>query len=151
MPPHDSAESRPLTTTASFDLRTIGWIQSELRDPHTAPRQADENAPMAWLVFDSQVEAALADVCPGDRLVLVTWLHLARRDVLQVHPRNDPARPRNGVFSTRAAERPNPIGIHDVEVVRRDGLRVLVRGLDAIDGTPIMDLKARLDPEPKQR
>lgn len=151
MPKHDSTESSPSIADGPFDLQAIGWIQSDLRNPATAPRQADESAPEAWLVFDGQVASALADVCDGDQLVLVTWLHLARRDVLQVHPRGDLARPRTGVFSTRAPERPNPIGIHDVEVVRRDGRRVLVKGLDALDGTPIVDLKARLDPEPKRR
>jgi len=131
----------------TFELTAIGRVESELADLSAAPRQPDEGAPDAWLVFDEAVRAGLSDIEPGDRIVLLTWLDRARRDVLSVHPRGDTTRPREGVFSTRAPHRPNPIGLHDVEVVAVDGCRIRVRSLEAVDGTPIVDVKPVLAPD----
>lgn len=98
-------------------------------------------------MFDDRVADALKDVAPGDDLLLLTWLDRADRDVLAVHPRGDPANPLTGVFSTRSPDRPNPVGLHRVMVAARDGNRVQVEALEAIDGTPIIDVKAVLDAE----
>jgi tRNA-Thr(GGU) m(6)t(6)A37 methyltransferase TsaA len=124
-----------------FDVTPIGSVSSDLTDPALAPKQGSEGAPDAWLVFDSSFVDGLSDVRAGDRIEVLTWLHRARRDVLQVHPRDDAANPLRGVFSTRSADRPNPIGLHRVEVLTVDGLRVRVRGLEAVDGTPVVDVK----------
>ena len=128
-----------------FLVRSIGRVQSPLLDPATAPRQADEGAPPAWLDFDDSVSDALRDVAPGDQVLLLTWLDRADREVLVVHPRSDPRNPLTGVFSTRSPDRPNPIGLHRVTVTAREGNRLRVQALEAIDGTPIVDVKATLD------
>src|SRR5512138_1820719 len=128
----------------TFDVKPIGRVESPLTDPAAAPRQADEGAPEAWLVFEPGVAEALRGIRAGDEVLLLTWLDRARRDVLSVHPRGDPSRPIEGVFSTRSPHRPNPIGLHRVQVTRVDGLRVRVRHLEALDGTPIIDVKAVL-------
>lgn len=128
-----------------MELRVIGRVESTLVDPTTAPKQAHEGAPQAWLVFDAAVMAGLSDVRAGDRVLVLTWLDRADRSVLSVHPRDDVTAPQKGVFSTRSADRPNPIGIHPTEIVAVDGLRVLVRELEALDGTPIVDIKPSLD------
>ena len=125
----------------NLELTPVGVVESPLTDRATAPKQGDEGAPEAWLVFDLSVLDALQDIRPGNRLVVLTWLHLARRDVLRVHPRDDLARPLEGVFNTRSSDRPNPIGLHEVEVVSVDGRRVRVRSLEAVNGTPIVDVK----------
>ena len=124
-----------------IELRPIGAVASALTDPAAAPKQGDEGAPDAWIAFEPGVVAGLEGIAAGDRLVVLTWLDRARRDVLQVHPRDDPARPLRGVFGTRSADRPNPIGLHEVEVVAIDGDRVHVRPLEAVDGTPVVDVK----------
>ena len=126
---------------SGIDLRPIGRVESPLTDRDAAPRQADEGAPGAWLAFDEAVLDGLRDLRPGDEALLLTWLDRARRDVLRVHPRSDPSRPEQGVFSTRSPDRPNPIGLHRVEIVAVEGPRVRVRSLEALDGTPILDLK----------
>ena len=128
-----------------FLIRPVGRVESPLRDRDAAPRQADEGAPAAWLVFDDSVIAALADIAPGDDLLLLTWLDRADREVLAVHPRDDPRTPLTGVFSTRSPDRPNPIGLHRATVTETHGNRVRVGALEAIDGTPIVDVKAVLD------
>ena len=129
-----------------IELRIIGRVTSPLRDPAAAPKQGEEGSPPAELVFDAAVADALADVRAGDRLLLLTWLDRADRDTLRVHPRDDPAQPMRGVFSTRSADRPNPIGVHRVIVTARPAaLRLQVRNLEAIDGTPILDVKATLE------
>jgi tRNA-Thr(GGU) m(6)t(6)A37 methyltransferase TsaA len=125
----------------SVELTPIGRVESALTDRAAAPKQGNEGAPDAWLGFDPSVRDALADLRPGDRVIVLTWLHEARRDVLRVHPRDDPANPLRGVFSTRSQDRPNPIGLHPVEVLAVEGDRIHVRGLEAVDGTPIVDLK----------
>jgi tRNA-Thr(GGU) m(6)t(6)A37 methyltransferase TsaA len=124
-----------------YDLRPIGRVASELTDRSTAPKQGFEGGPEAWLEFDERVAAGLDGLAPGDRVVVLTWLHRADRDVLRVHPRDDVRNPQRGVFGTRSADRPNPIGLHEVEIVAIDGARVRVRDLEAIDGTPVVDLK----------
>jgi tRNA-Thr(GGU) m(6)t(6)A37 methyltransferase TsaA len=122
-------------------LRPVGHVSSPLRDPAEAPMQGDEGAPPAWLVLEPSLREAARDLRPGDEVFVLTWLHLARRDVLAVHPRDDPSRPLTGVFSTRSPDRPNPIGLHRVTVTAVDGLRIGVRDLEAVDGTPVLDVK----------
>ena len=127
-----------------MELVTIGTVASPLKDRETAPKQGDEGAPEAWLVFDPRVEPALDGIVAGDELLVFTWLDRARRDVLRVHPRGDLARPEQGVFNTRSPDRPNPIGLHRVTVLEIGGGRLRVRDLEAIDGTPIVDVKPLL-------
>ncbi|MET9273219.1 tRNA (N6-threonylcarbamoyladenosine(37)-N6)-methyltransferase TrmO [Kribbella sp. NPDC003557] len=127
--------------TGELVLRPIARVESSLRDRDEAPRQGDEGAPDAWAVFDEAVRAALADVAAGDELILITWFDRADRDVQTVHPRGDVSRPPTGVFSTRSPDRPNPLGLHRVTVLARDDLRLQVRNLEALDGTPIVDVK----------
>jgi tRNA-Thr(GGU) m(6)t(6)A37 methyltransferase TsaA len=126
-----------------FELKAIGRVQSSLTEAESAPRQADEGAPTAWLIFQHEVLEGLRSLQPGQEVLLLTWLDRARRDVLSVHPRGDPARAQEGVFSTRSPHRPNPIGLHRVEIaaIEGQGRRVQVRNLEALDGTPILDLK----------
>lgn len=130
-----------------YRLRPIGWVSSPLTDPAAAPRQGDEGAPEATLIFAPEVADGLRDLHPGADVLVLTWLHRARRDVLAVHPRDDLSRPETGVFSTRSSDRPNPIGLHRVTVTAVDGLRVRVHPLEAVDGTPILDVKPVLGPE----
>ena len=124
-----------------ISLTPIGRVESTLTDPAEAPRQGFEGAPDAWLVLEPGVLEALDGVEPGDRVIVLTWLDRARRDVLRVHPRDDRSNPLRGVFSTRSADRPNPIGLHEVEVLAIEGGRVQVGQLEAVDGTPVLDLK----------
>jgi tRNA-Thr(GGU) m(6)t(6)A37 methyltransferase TsaA len=133
-----------------FEVRPIGVVVSSLTSLVGAPKQGDETAPDAWLVLNESVRPALADVTAGDELVVLTWLHAADRDVLVVRPRGDPERRLTGVFSTRSPARPNPIGLHPVRVLEVDGLRVHVDALEALDGTPIIDVKSDLG-SPRQR
>lgn len=124
-------------------VRPVGRVVSSLVDPAVAPRQGDEGAPAAWLVFDDAVAEATADLRAGDEIVVLTWLDRGDRSVLAVHPRGDPSRPVTGVFSTRSPHRPNPIGLHRARIVEIDaaGPRVRVDALEAVDGTPIVDVK----------
>ena len=124
-----------------MELRPIGRVESSLVDPAVAPKQGDEGAPEAWLVFDEAVTEGLRDLRPGEEILVLTWLHRAQRDVLSVHPRDDLAVPEVGVFSTRSADRPNPIGIHRTAILRVEGVRMQVAQLEAVDGTPIVDVK----------
>jgi tRNA-Thr(GGU) m(6)t(6)A37 methyltransferase TsaA len=128
-------------TEPTYVVQPIGYVESPLTDAATAPKQGDEGAPEAWLVFEPAVSEGLRDLGAGDDLLVLTWLDRARRDVLAVHPRDDPANPEQGVFSTRSADRPNPIGLHRVTIVGVDGLRFHVESLEALDGTPILDVK----------
>ena len=120
--------------------------ESPLVERDLAPRQGDEGAPDAWLVFDQNVLPALADLQVGAEVIVLTWLDRASRDVLAVHPRGDPANPMTGVFSTRSPDRPNPIGLHTVHILAIEGTRIRVRNLEALDGTPILDIKPVLGP-----
>ena len=124
-----------------MELVTIGTVESPLKDRASAPKQGDEGAPEAWLVFEPTIEEALDGIEIGDDVLLLTWFDRASRDVLRVHPRSDLSRAEQGVFATRSPDRPNPIGLHRVTVLERDGLRVRVSGLEALDGTPLVDVK----------
>ena len=129
------------TSAIDFTVRPIGHVESPLTSTADAPRQGDEGAPEAYLILDPIVQAGLDRIAVGDEIIVLTWLHEADRSVLKVHPRGDLNRPEQGIFSTRASSRPNPIGLHRVRVLGMDGLRVHVSDLEAIDGTPIVDIK----------
>ena len=131
---------------ASYTIQPIGTVRSELTRLEAAPRQGDEGAPEAWLDLTAQVAQGLAGVLPGDELMVLTWFHLANRDVLQVHPRDRRDAPLTGVFATRSPDRPNPVGLHRVSVLEIDGPRLRVAPLEAVDGTPIVDIKPVLGP-----
>jgi tRNA-Thr(GGU) m(6)t(6)A37 methyltransferase TsaA len=122
-------------------LEPVGWVESALVDRESAPKQGDEGAPDAWLVFDPRFAEALRDLRSGDEVLVLTWLDRASRDILAVHPRDDQTRPLTGVFSTRSPDRPNPIGLHRVVIVEVRETRVKVANLEALDGTPLLDVK----------
>jgi tRNA-Thr(GGU) m(6)t(6)A37 methyltransferase TsaA len=126
---------------AGLELTPIGRVESALTDPALAPKQGREGAPAARIVLDPAIADALDGVAPGDQVIVLTWLHRARRSVLRVHPRDDPANPLCGVFATRSSDRPNPIGLHEVVVLAVDGASLRVQPLEAIDGTPVLDIK----------
>ena len=126
---------------ASYDVVPIGRVESPLTDKATAPKQGHEGSPDAWLVFEPAVLEGLDGIAAGDEVILLTWLDRADREVLRVHPRDDVSNPMRGVFNTRSADRPNPIGLHQVQIVAIEGGRMRVRNLEALDGTPIVDLK----------
>jgi tRNA-Thr(GGU) m(6)t(6)A37 methyltransferase TsaA len=129
-------------TNRRLDPEPIGVVRSTLRDRKNAPRSPGDGAPEAVLEIEERFAAALEGVDPGIELIAITWLHEAVREVLQVHPGRDRARPLTGVFATRSPDRPNPIGLHRVTVTALEPpARVHVAALDAIDGTPILDLK----------
>ena len=127
-------------------LRPIGIIRSRLKTPATAPKQGGEGAPDAWLEVRPPFVAALHGIAVGDAVVVVTWLHRARRDVLQVHPRDNPGLPLKGVFATRSQDRPNPLGLHPVTVRRIAGNLLRIGPIEAINGTPVVDIKPALGP-----
>jgi tRNA-Thr(GGU) m(6)t(6)A37 methyltransferase TsaA len=129
------------TSAIDFTVRPIGHVESPLTSTADAPRQGDEGAPAAYLILDPIVQAGLDGIAVGNEIIVLTWLHEADRGVLKVHPRGDLNRPEQGIFSTRASSRPNPIGLHRVRVLSMDALRVHVSDLEAIDGTPIVDIK----------
>jgi tRNA-Thr(GGU) m(6)t(6)A37 methyltransferase TsaA len=131
---------------ARYELEPIGWVESPLAEVGAAPAQGDEGAPEAWIVLNPDVHPAMRELTVGDQLVVITWLDRADRRVLQVHPRSDPRRPLTGVFSTRSPDRPNPIGLHEVRILAIDGTRLRVSNLEAVDGTPVLDLKPVLGP-----
>ena len=128
-------------STTNYEVVPVGWVESPLRERAQAPRQGDEGAPDAWLVFEPRVGEALRDLPAGTEIIVLTWLDRADRDVLVTRPRDDHARPPTGVFVTRSPDRPNPIGLHRVQVLEVRGLRVHVRPLEALDGTPVIDVK----------
>jgi tRNA-Thr(GGU) m(6)t(6)A37 methyltransferase TsaA len=128
-----------------YQVVPIGWVESSLTDRAQAPRQGDEGAPSAWLVFEPRVADGIRDLAVGTDIIVLTWLDRGDREVLVTRPRDDPARPPTGVFSTRSPDRPNPIGLHRAEVLAIDGLRVLVQPLEALDQTPVIDVKPVLD------
>jgi tRNA-Thr(GGU) m(6)t(6)A37 methyltransferase TsaA len=125
-------------------LHPVGVVRSPLTDRRDAPRQGSEGAPAAWIALEPSMLDALHGVEVGDELIVVTWLHEARRDVLQVHPRDDERNPLTGVFATRSSDRPNPLGLHRVTVLEIAGSALGVGPLEAIDGTPVVDLKIAL-------
>src|SRR5262245_28059339 len=127
--------------TDDLTVRPIGSVQSSLRDPSLAPRQGDEGAPRATIRLLPEFAAAAGDLNPGDEIFVLTWLHLADRETLSVRPRDDPHRPLRGVFSTRSQDRPNPIGMHRVRVLSVAAGVIEVDALEAINGTPVVDIK----------
>jgi tRNA-Thr(GGU) m(6)t(6)A37 methyltransferase TsaA len=128
-----------------YELQPIGRVESPLVDRAAAPKQGDEGSPDAWLVFEPDVRDGIRDLQVGDDVIVLTWLDRGQRDILTVHPRGDLTRPSTGVFSTRSPDRPNPIGLHRVTILAINGLRVQVRDLEALDATPIVDVKPVLD------
>ncbi len=129
----------------NYLIHPIGVVRSGLVTREEAPKQGSEGAPEAWIDLRLEYADALLGVAAGDEVILLTWLHLGRRDVLQVHPRGDPANPLSGVFATRSPDRPNPIGLHRVRVLEiSPPARLRVWPLEAVDGTPVVDLKAVL-------
>jgi tRNA-Thr(GGU) m(6)t(6)A37 methyltransferase TsaA len=122
-------------------LRPIGVIRSTIETRAQAPRQGSEGAPDAWLEVDAAVALGLKGIAPGDDILVITWLHQARRETLEVHPRNETTRPLAGVFATRSPDRPNPLGVHRVTVREIAGTRLRIGPMEAIDGTPVVDIK----------
>ncbi len=132
--------------TGGASLELVGVIRSTLRDRAQAPRQGAEGAPDAWLEVRPRFARALSGVSAGDEVLVITWLHRADRGVLEVHPRDDPAAPLAGVFATRSPDRPNPLGVHRVTVREVAGPRLRIGPIEAIDGTPVVDIKPALGP-----
>jgi tRNA-Thr(GGU) m(6)t(6)A37 methyltransferase TsaA len=122
-------------------LRPIGVIRSELEELSQAPRQGPEGAPDAWLDVEGWAAEALDGIAVGDEIIVITWFHRADREILKTHPRSDPKNPLTGVFATRSPDRPNPLGLHPVTVLAIDGTRLRIGPIEAIDGTPVVDIK----------
>jgi len=127
-----------------IELVPIGYIRSALRELREAPKQGAEGAPDAWIEVRADYAKALSGLESGDEIIVITWLHRADRAVLEVHPRDDPANPLTGVFATRSSDRPNPLGLHRVTVRMMEGERLRVGPIEAIDGTPVVDIKVAL-------
>jgi tRNA-Thr(GGU) m(6)t(6)A37 methyltransferase TsaA len=128
----------------TYTLQPIGLIRSELKTREAAPRQGYEGAPDAWIDVMDSVTPALHGIAAGDALIILTWFHRSARDVLQVHPRGEVKNPLTGVFATRSPDRPNPIGLHRVTVREIQGNSLKVGPIEAIDGTPVIDIKVVL-------
>ncbi|HVW60169.1 MAG TPA: tRNA (N6-threonylcarbamoyladenosine(37)-N6)-methyltransferase TrmO [Puia sp.] len=128
-----------------YVLEPIGFIQSPVKNRDEAAKQGYEGAPDVWLVINDNVAKALEGTMPGDEVILITWFHRSSRDVLAVHPRGDKRNPVTGVFATRSPDRPNPLGLHRVKVLEIKGTSLKVGPLEAIDGTPVVDVKPVLD------
>ena len=124
-----------------LELRPVGFVRSTIRSRADAPMQGKEGAPDAWIEIAPELAEALDGLAAGDEIIVITWLHLADRATLKVHPRSDPANPLSGVFTTRSPDRPNPLGLHRVTVREIAGNRLRVGPLEAIDGTPVVDVK----------
>ena len=131
---------------SDYVLYPIGFLQSPLKEPGEAPRQGREGAPDAWLEVNASVAEGLEALAVGDEIIVITWLHKAQRDILKVHPRGDETVPLAGVFATRSPDRPNPLGLHRVTVLEIAGARLKVGPIEAIDGTPVVDIKPVLPP-----
>lgn len=132
---------KPNAAAVGARLRPVGVIRSALQARDEAPKQGSEGAPDAWLEVRAWAAEGLQGVAVGDEIIVITWLHQADRDVLQVHPRSDPRNPLTGVFATRSPDRPNPLGLHTVTVRAIDGNRLRIGPIEAIDGTPVVDIK----------
>jgi tRNA-Thr(GGU) m(6)t(6)A37 methyltransferase TsaA len=130
-----------MSTTMDYILAPIGFIRSPLRSREEAPRQGNEGAPDVWLELNEKVTPALEGTSSGDEIILITWFHQSKREVLTVHPRGDRNNPLTGVFATRSPDRPNPLGLHRVRVLEISGNKLKVGPLEAIDGTPVVDIK----------
>ena len=129
----------------NYLLNPIGFIRSSLQAREDAPRQGYEGAPDAWLELKEELAPALGGLSVGDAVIVITWFHRAKRDVLEVHPRSDRRNPLTGVFATRSPDRPNPLGLHRVTVLERVGTRLKIGPIEALDGTPVVDIKPVLD------
>jgi tRNA-Thr(GGU) m(6)t(6)A37 methyltransferase TsaA len=134
-----------MSDSSGFTVRPIGYVRSDLVDLERAPMQGNEGAPDAWIEIDASLTPGLLRLRASDDVIVLTWFHLAAREVLQLHPRDDLRRPMTGVFGTRSPDRPNPIGLHRVTIREIDGNRIKVGPLEAIDGTPVIDIKPVLD------
>ncbi|SRR5713101_8754976 len=134
-----------MRTAVSYSVHPVGFIRSDLRRRDKAPRQGREAAPDAWLEVNSRFAEGMQDIVMGQEIILITWLHKAARKTLTVHPRADTSRPRTGVFSTRSPDRPNPIGLHRVKILGTNRARLHVGPIEAIDGTPVIDIKPVID------
>jgi tRNA-Thr(GGU) m(6)t(6)A37 methyltransferase TsaA len=139
-----AVDEQTVLVQTSYGLVPIGWVRSVLKVLGDAPNQR-EGAPRAWIRFDDQVTEGAKDLRPGDEIVVLTWLHLSARDELSTHPEDDMSLPLTGVFSTCSPNRPNPIGLHRARIVTRDGLDIELDALEAIDGTPVLDVKPAID------
>jgi tRNA-Thr(GGU) m(6)t(6)A37 methyltransferase TsaA len=139
-----AADAQTVLVQTSYRVVPIGWVQSDLTVLHDAPNQRD-GAPRAWIRFADHLAEGAKDLWPGDEIVVLTWLHLSPRDELSTHPQGDMSQPLTGVFSTCSPNRPNPIGLHRARIMARDGLRIEVDALEAIDGTPVVDVKPAID------
>lgn len=137
----ESCQNRGRT---SYALRPIGVVRSELTCRKSAPHQGSEGAPEAWIEVDPEFTEGLEGMAAGQRVIVITWLHESRRDVLKVHPRRDETRPQRGVFATRSPNRPNPLGLHPVTILEIGAGRLKVGPIEAIDGTPVVDIKPAL-------
>ena len=136
--------TRASSRSTAYRLRPIGVIRSPIVSRKNAPRQGFEGAPDAWLELRRWALDGLLLMQPGDEIIVITWLHRGKRDVLQVHPRGDLRNPLTGVFATRSPDRPNPLGLHPVLVRAIDGRRLRIGPIEAIDGTPVVDIKPQL-------
>jgi tRNA-Thr(GGU) m(6)t(6)A37 methyltransferase TsaA len=125
----------------SFLIQPIGFVRSELKDRDAAPRQSYEGAPDAWIEIKGEFAEGLEGITAGQEIILITWFHESRRDKLKVHPRGDRNVPQAGIFTTRSPERPNPLGLHRVTVRQVSANRIKVGPVEAIDGTPVVDIK----------
>ena len=134
-----------MSDTINYLLDPIGFIRSSLRTREDAPRQGYEGAPDAWLELKEDFVAALGGMAVGDQVIVITWFHRSKRDTLEVHPRGDRRNPLTGVFATRSSDRPNPLGLHRVKVMEIAGARLRVGPIEALDGTPVVDIKPVLD------
>jgi tRNA-Thr(GGU) m(6)t(6)A37 methyltransferase TsaA len=146
LPGTRSSQGEPASTASgpreqTYQMRPIGWVRSTLIDPSDAPNQGDQGAPDGWLEINADVREGIRDIEVGTELLVLTWLHQARRDELATQPGDDPTGPERGVFSTRSPARPNPVGLHRATVVAIEDGKLRVRPLEAIDGTPIVDIK----------
>ncbi|WP_340103534.1 tRNA (N6-threonylcarbamoyladenosine(37)-N6)-methyltransferase TrmO [Rhodohalobacter sp. 8-1] len=131
-----------MNSTTTYSIRPIGFVHSQLIDKKDAPEQGSEGAPEACIKIDKEFTKATDGIVAGSEIILLTWLHLSDRNVLQVHPRNNPNNPLKGVFATRAPDRPNPIGLHRVQVLETaESVNLIVSPLEAVDGTPVIDIK----------
>jgi tRNA-Thr(GGU) m(6)t(6)A37 methyltransferase TsaA len=124
-----------------YSLSPIGFLYSSIKEREEAPRQGQEGAPDAWLEVHAMVAEGLETLAVGDEIIVITWLHKAQRNILKVHPRNDESMPLTGVFATRSPDRPNPLGLHRVTILEIAGERLKVGPIEAIDGTPVVDIK----------
>ena len=132
--------------STEFVLHAIGFVRSSLKNRKGAPRQGREGAPDAWIEINPDVAEALEGIAVGDEMIVITWLHETRRQTLKVHPRGNKENPLTGVFATRSPDRPNPLGLHPVKVLGIDGSKLKVGPIEAIDGTPVVDIKPVLCP-----